>query len=283
MIPIFKDIEDINRFLRNELHNDKSRFFREKKMMLKKADGFNAQIQSAPNQNAFADKSASISLITDPTELQVKAIINTTNVIDSHRDLHLPKLWNKSLKDPKPRFLLNNHDRSFESVITRSINAYAKTYSWKDLGYSFNGNTEALVYDSQIKLNKYNELLFDAYKNLEVTNHSVGMQYVNILLCVDSDEKYWIEEKDNFDKYKEDVANTDEIGNYFWAVLEAKEIEGSAVLIGSNQYTPTYTTEELKTIEPGQSTQSTNKQEPGQSTLQEDLNKFYNHLNFIKR
>jgi hypothetical protein len=49
------------------------------------------------------------------------------------------------------------------------------------------------------------------------------------------------EEKENWDKYIGKVANVEqaEEEGYFWAVTEAKIVEGSAVLFGSNRVTPT--------------------------------------------
>ena len=59
--------------------------------------------------------------------------------------------------------------------------------------------------------------------------------------CLNSDSKYDKVEKENFDKYFPLIANKREYEeiDYFWAILEAKAIEGSAVVIGSNQVTPT--------------------------------------------
>ena len=48
-------------------------------------------------------------------------------------------------------------------------------------------------------------------------------------------------EKAVYDKYIDDILNKEEVkkDGYFWAVTEAKAIEGSAVPIGSNTITPT--------------------------------------------
>ena len=70
---------------------------------------------------------------------------------------------------------------------------------------------------------------------LFVDQHSVGMQYVKIDLAV-NDEDYE-------EEYKLWQDNIDQIGNkeqaeqkgYFWLVREAKLIEISAVLLGSNE------------------------------------------------
>jgi hypothetical protein len=73
-----------------------------------------------------------------------------------------------------------------------------------------------------------------------------------------SDKRYQ-EDKANWDKYYPMVANkekADEEG-YFFAVTEAKIIEGSAVLKGSNYVTPTLDITIPKEIEPEHSTQKT--------------------------
>lgn len=65
-------------------------------------------------------------------------------------------------------------------------------------------------------------------------------------MCINSEDRYYREEKENWDKYYPQVANkkdVDEVG-FFWAVTEAKLIEGSAVPIGSNYVTPTLSVKE---------------------------------------
>jgi len=207
--------------------------------------------------------------IIDATKIRVKSIINTTNLLDSHGDVHIKNIWKKSIQENKSMYLLNSHQQKFEYVITDNVTPLAQTMSWKSLGFDFEGNTQALVFDSIIEKSKYNELMFDMYASGKVKNHSVGMQYVKILYCVNSDDSYWQEEKANWGKYINEVANKDEAesaGN-FWAVLEAKIIEGSAVLRGSNYATPTQSVTEVKNeaeiitstiIEPSQDTQITN-------------------------
>jgi hypothetical protein len=92
--------------------------------------------------------------------------------------------------------------------------------------------------------------MFNLYKKGRVLNHSVGMRYVKMFLCIDSNEAYYSSEKSNWDKYYPQVVNkevADEKG-YFWAVTEAKVIEGSAVVKGSNEFTPVMEIEIEKTI-----------------------------------
>jgi hypothetical protein len=96
---------------------------------------------------------------------------------------------------------------------------------------------EVLVYEATIRKNR-NEFMFNQYKNGYVLNHSVGMRYVKLLFCYNNDAPEYTQEKENFDKYKESILNKDDVGEYFWAVIEAKNIEGSAVVKGSNFLTP---------------------------------------------
>ena len=208
----------------------------------------------------------------DMDTLRAKLVINTTNVIDSHMDCHIQGLWTKTLSESKTLYLLQEHEMEFDKIISDSVNddlvATAESISWKKLGYPYNGETEALIFDVQIKKD-VNEYMFNLYKKGRVLNHSVGMRYVKMFLCIDSDEAYYSSEKANWDKYYSQVMNkevADEKG-YFWAVTEAKVIEGSAVVKGSNEYTPVMEIEiekqaeqslEIK-LEPSQDTQTSKR------------------------
>jgi hypothetical protein len=105
------------------------------------------------------------------------------------------------------------------------------------------------------------------------------MQYVQILLCINSEEKYYTEEKTNWDKYYPMVANKDvaDERGCFWAVTEAKIIEGSAVVIGSNGATPTISVEQIvpsnDTQENEDSRKSTIDTEMFKELVKENLNK----------
>jgi hypothetical protein len=140
---------------------------------------------------------------------------------------------------------------NFEGVITDELKASVKSYTWSELGFlDFKGSTEALVFDAVINSDR-NEYMFEQYFKGRVKQHSVGMQYVNLYLCINSDEKYYREEKNNWDKYINEVVNKQDAIDlgYFWAVTEAKVVEGSAVLRGSNYATPTLSVTTTQDIE----------------------------------
>lgn len=96
---------------------------------------------------------------------------------------------------------------------------------------------EVLIYEATVKKDR-NEFMFNQYKSGYVLNHSVGMRYYKLLFCYDSKDSAYTQEKENFDKYSKEILNKDDLGEYFWAVTEAKNIEGSAVVKGSNFLTP---------------------------------------------
>jgi hypothetical protein len=158
---------------------------------------------------------------------------------------------------------------SFDKVISypESVKAYTENFEFKKLGFNgLKGATEALVFDAEIS-KEDNPEMFRLYSQNKVRNHSVGMRYVKIFMAINSDLDEYNEEKEIWSKYVDQVANIKEAENngYFFAVTEAKIIEGSAVPIGSNQVTPTLDVESKQEIEPSNDTQKT---EPPSGTQQ---------------
>lgn len=181
--------------------------------------------------------------------LNVKVVINTTNFLDSHGDVHVNGIWNKSIKDNAEKgFLhLQEHDRDFDKIISDNAKGYTKSMAWKQLGFSYDGKTEALIFESTIERER-NEFMLKQYSKGWVKNHSVGMRYVNIELAINSEDEWNKEEKAIWDEFYPIIANkevADERG-YFWVVKEAKIIEGSAVVMGSNSATPTLENKDLQ-------------------------------------
>lgn len=173
-------------------------------------------------------------------QIKVVCIINTTNFLDSHQDVHIPGIWNKSINNNKMIMHLQEHSMDFESIIAdgKDLKAYTKYFKWSELGYDYEGETEALVFESVIR-RKRNEFMLNQYANGWVKSHSVGMYYVKMGFAL-NDEEY-PNEYDAWKKYYPEIVNpemADERG-YFWYILEAKCVEGSAVPIGSNTATPT--------------------------------------------
>lgn len=188
----------------------------------------------------------------DVNKITVKFVVNSCGIFDSHRDVHVKGCWNKTAKENKYFLHLKEHKSTFEDIISDDVKLSIEEVEIQGV------KAECLVATSNID-KKDNPLMFDKYKNGKVKQHSVGMQYImdKLYLCINSEHEEDKEEKENWDKYYEQVINKDELNEvgYFWAVAEAKAREGSAVPFGSNSETPTISVEENKN-EPEQSTQT---------------------------
>lgn len=180
----------------------------------------------------------------DATQLKVRSVINTTRIFDSCKDVHFDGIWNKSLQENKENYLVREHDFCFSGIISDEVKAYTQKISFSDLGYSYEGLTQALVFDSIIKKSEQAKdddglTMFDRYRMGKVKQHSVGMRYIKIFMAISS--AMYEEEYEVWKEYFDLIANKEdaEQAGYFWAVTEGKVIEGSAVVRGANFVTPT--------------------------------------------
>ena len=212
----------------------------------------------------------------DTRVLERELVINSCKWLDSHDDVHIPGLWKKSVSETKTAYLLDSHKRGFGDIISDSAVPMLRKMNGTDLGVPLPGDTEVLIFKVGITPER-NPFMYKQYANNWVKQHSVGMRYVNLFMCVNSTEKYFIEEKENWDKYIDYVANKDaaEERGFFFAVTEAKLIEGSSVVFGSNPITPVvdnnkYEPEGTQT-EPPSTQADQSKQEPSDDTLPIDV------------
>lgn len=243
------------------LKDNQDKLIADKMCEVKCADAISYSTYSVIVDKQSANKTAeNIQLLLSKDVINVEVVINTTKLLDSHRDVHIDGLWTESLKKKNLLYHLQEHKKDFDKVISDNVQASTKQIAWQDLGFNFEGKTEALVFASEIEKAR-NAFMFEQYARGYVKNHSVGMRYMQIYMCINSEEKYYATEKQNWDKYIEYVVNKDEADKYgyFWAVTEAEVVEGSAVLFGSNYATPT---QSVKIVE-AQDTQD--KGDDGQS------------------
>lgn len=172
--------------------------------------------------------------------LKVKPVINTCYFMDTHLDVHIAGLWDKSLKENKLLMHLQEHRMEFAAIISDAadLKAYTEKISWKELGYDYPGTTEALLFESTIRKVR-NKYMFEQYGKGYVRNHSAGMQYVSMVMAIN--DKDYGAEFEAWEKYFPLIVNKEfaEDMGIFWAIKEAKLREGSAVPLGSNRATPT--------------------------------------------
>ncbi|QIL41018.1 hypothetical protein G7074_18155 [Pedobacter sp. HDW13] len=184
----------------------------------------------------------------------VYPIINSTNYLDSHSDLHLYGIWDKSAEEQKGRiYFIINHDLSVGNVISypKEVELIIKEVEWSKLGKSYPGSTQVLMFKAMVT-EKSNPAAFYILRDKEDVQYSVRMRYVRLELAINDSSEYYKQEKAVFDKYLPLIVNQEKAieDGYFWVIHEAEIYkEGSMVLFGSNDATATLYDIENKDIQ----------------------------------
>lgn len=202
----------------------------------------------------------------------VKVIANTYYWLDSHGDVHVKGCFTKSIKENQGKiFHFDNHEHSFNSKVGNVKSVKEVNINWTDLGVQKDGKTICIIGETEL-VEDYNCQVYDAYKNNEINQHSVGMQYVNLQIAVKNPQE--VEAYKLWNEIYPLLGNpetADKLG-YFWVVKEAKLKEYSCVLWqGSNSLTPT-----VKNIDAVNNDTSNN--EPSKDTQEEQKQFFINLL-----
>lgn len=200
-------------------------------------------------------------------EIGVDAITNMAGWCDSYMDVLIPDNWNRSISEKGASnkqliYHLKNHTYSTDAIIGGDVKMSSK---WIDLDI-FNIKSDlkqgqALI-GSSIVRRKYDPKCFHLYSDDEIKQHSIGLRYIKIYLCVNSDDDEYKTEKENWNKYYKYIINKDKVDGkgYFFAVTEIKLIEYSAVLYGANELT---TVQATSKIDPSEDTH----EEPSEDIL----------------
>jgi hypothetical protein len=208
--------------------------------------------------------------------------VNSTRILDSHDDLHVDGIWKKSVQEIQGKnYFVEDHELEISKVITRKehIEIFTAKVPFSLIGKPYQGNTEILVYKiakNQIKNDKVKEWL-ESGDSIEC---SVRMQYVTILLALDSNNPEDATEKKNYDDYIDLIANKSDFEYipYFFVIKEAKNVkESSLVPFGSNSATGVVQNKiekEEPSIDTQDTTEPTNAVTQKNEMLKELLNKF---------
>lgn len=214
---------------------NKKAIYELKRSELKRCDPIAAADREGIETKAITDSSRDTDAVIHRT-----IVGNTYWWMDSHDDVHVSGIFSVSIKQRGAKRISHLHDHIHQ--LTAKVGEFEKVYeapiAWRDLGVDLDGDTEALFADSSIK-RSLNEAIFNMYRDAQIDQHSVGMRYVVLSLAVnDPDYK---EEYAEWEKYIDLIGNKDEVKRqgYFYAIKEAKLIEISCVLNGSNELTPT--------------------------------------------
>lgn len=209
-------------------------------------------------------------------------VINTTNLMDSHKDVHFDGLWDKSKSEQTGKtYYIINHQLEIGKIIAypKDVEILTENFTFKDLGSKLEGSTQALIY--KVKIQDYaNKDAVYAIENKIPVENSIRMQYVKVQMGINSEDEAYKEEKAYYDKHIGKIANKEEVAQdgYFFGVHEAKIYkEGSMVLEGSNSVTPIlYASEPDKTTHA--ETQESEEEIANKQAISE-LNEFLNSIN----
>lgn len=274
----------------------KSRYFQNKTYATKEAlfADFRKNIddiisfKKATEQKSHEKGQAISCKVLDPDKLQgaVKALnvdpayyyiaVNSTKILDSHEDLHIDDIWNKSIKEQQGKnYLVADHCLTIDDTIVRKehVEMLILTIPFALLGKDYPGDTQVLVY-KVAKDKVVHQKAKDWLESGDAIEASVRMQYVTILFAMDSNDPEDKTLKANYDKYLPYIANKADFEYipYYFIILEAKNVrESSLVLAGSNPATG-----QINTMEPEKSTLE-NKNEPaeGSSLIHKNLHTFF--------
>jgi hypothetical protein len=170
--------------------------------------------------------------------------VNSSNILDSHGDLHVKGNWDKTVKEQQKKvYLVFDHilKRSEIVAMKEDIELLTAEIPFSLIGKDYEGDSYVLIYKvakNKIANKEAKEWLENGYS----FEASVRMQYVKMELAVNSKDKDSEKEKAIYDKYIGQIANAKEFSSidYFWVVQEAKNVsESSLVMFGSNSATGT--------------------------------------------
>lgn len=185
----------------------------------------------------------------DPGVLPVTLIGNTCLWCDSHMDVLAIGAFDQTIKQKGNQIPhLRDHKHDLTGKIGKTKKVYTEMFSVSDFGIESDvKETQSLLMDSDV-IKKWDEKVFEMYKDGDVDQHSIGLQYVRIELAVDDED--FKEEFAVWEKAFPQVINKEKVAKrgYFWWVTEIKLFEISAVLFGSNELTPTLSNGDNKSI-----------------------------------
>ena len=206
----------------------------------------------------------------DPNKLDVTIVGNTCLWCDSHMDVLAPGAFDETIKQRGTSIAhLRDHVHSLTAKVGKTLKVYTEDLLVADFGIESDvEKAQALLMDSQV-IKDWDKKIFQLYSDEAINQHSIGLQYVRLELAV-NDEAY-PEEFAIWEKAFPQVINKDKVldRGYFWWVTEVKVFEISAVLMGSNELTPTLSTESKDSPTPSIDTLE-DKSEAADSTSDED-------------
>lgn len=260
IIPAGLKGKDLYKFL----VQNKSAIIAEKKSMPVKYSEPCIGSPSIQSKGGFAAKAGGTGQ-EDTGVIRVKMVGNACYWFDSHQDVAIPGCYDKTIKERGIKIVhLHDHIHRIEAKVGDVVSVYAQDIPLTDLGLSKSGSTQCFIMESDVR-NDYNEKVYQGYKSGKIDQHSIALQYVQLVLCINDAD--WKDEFANWNKYYDNIINKEDVDQYgyFWAMIEIKIFENSGVLFGANELTPTLDADKSDTVD-----------QPEQPTEQQPTTKGFN-------
>lgn len=268
-IPEFGERKDLFAYLRKNA----DKIIGQKKSMSIKSDDLEFGYSVISAKKRFGAKA---NVPKDPVaeefdgELPVEVIANMAGWCDSYMDVMIKDNWNKSISDlgasgQKLVYHLKDHGTNYQyttdSIVGKQVELFTQMVDLSIFNFKSDIKKAQALMMRSLVCEDYDEKVYNLYEDGEVKQHSIGLKYIKLYLCIDSVEPEDTMYKENWDKYYSSVINKDLVDSkgYFWAVVEAAILEVSVVLFGANILTPVTSTglpEADTENEPPKSTQS---------------------------
>ena len=134
-------------------------------------------------------------------EIEVNAIANLSGWCDSYMDVMIKDSWKKTIQEKSIVYHLKNHCYETDSIVGKNPELYTQMFDLSYFGIQSDIKSAQALMMRSIVTKDYDAKTYLLYKDNQIKQHSIGLRYVQILLCLDSKLEEDAQYKKNWDKY----------------------------------------------------------------------------------
>lgn len=267
-IPAFANKAETFSYLRKNV----SQIIAQKKSLPIKSDIFDWGCLPVNKKSTIKDDGSMLG----PDEIQVDAIANLSGWCDSYMDVMIKDNWNKTISDKAIVYHLKNHKYETDYIVGKDPELYTKMFPLEYFGIISDVIKSQALMMKSIVSKDYDKKTFVLYRDGQIKQHSIGLRYIQIVLCMNSDLEEDSQYKKNWDKYYPVVINKDLVDQYryFFAVIESQILENSCVLFGANKNTGVYSTSKADDESPDDDPDDPDDEPPADDAAKESIKRF---------
>ncbi len=171
-------------------------------------------------------------------------IVSSCNWFDSHKDVHFPGCFNKTIKEQagKVKYILD-HNLAYDSVLAwaKDVEMFIENIELKQLNKTESGVVECLCFKISEEYIIRKDVLASIKNKVEDFQNSIRMTYHKVKLGMKSDNKEHRVEREYYEKRISEIINKDEAeeNGFFWGVEELGIYKEASLVVagGSNSAT----------------------------------------------